>query len=178
MRKTDTHTLSQMLKVAVLVGWSLWTTMAVATNVFDALRELGVLHDGWTLASGNFDFMRETTAIHNLPDWLNTLVFAGVIAWEGASAALLWRASLRLWQGATDALPAASLAFLVSLPLWLAFMFADEVFIAYGVQATHLRILTRPISSAEGGRSGRAHPRAGRQTDGSWRRSPASRWRG
>jgi hypothetical protein len=37
-------------------------------------------------------------------------------------------------------MPTVYLAFIASLTLWLAFMIADEVFIGYTIEATHLRL--------------------------------------
>ncbi len=57
---------------------------------------------------------------------MQAILFAGVVVWEGLGAVLLWRP--------TDA------AFVVTLALWGAFVLAEEIFLAYVVEATHLRL--------------------------------------
>src|SRR5688572_22149261 len=45
------------LKRGLLLFWATWQTIVVATNVFEALRALGVLPAGWHFASGNWGFL-------------------------------------------------------------------------------------------------------------------------
>ena len=60
--------LLRLLKLAVLTGWALWFSVVLLTNVLDALRHLGLLPDGWRMASGNFDVIRSVTARYHIPD--------------------------------------------------------------------------------------------------------------
>ena len=133
------------LKRILVALWAVWLTFVLATNVFDALKALGRLDESWRFASGNYNFLVATTARYSTPAWLNGLLFAGVIAWEGAAAALFWvvwwlfrrpRDARKRWCYA---------AFASSLSLWLAFAIADEVFIAYAVEGTHLRLFTAQL---------------------------------
>jgi len=133
---------SRLLKRALLLFWAAWMTIVTATNLCDALKELGWLGPSWVFASGNFAFMASTTARYGTPGWVNAILFLGVILWEGLAAALFWAA----WWDSRQ--PAASRyvypAFVVGLMLWAAFLLADEVLIIYAVavsaQATHLRL--------------------------------------
>ena len=125
------------LKRTLLAFWAVWFTIILATNVVDALKALGVLGESWRFASGNYDFLTATTARYATPAWVNGLLFAGVIAWEGVSAALFWLVWWsRRWRYA---------AFTSSLSLWLAFAIADKVFIAYQVEGTHLRLFVAQL---------------------------------
>ncbi len=129
------------LKRALLALWAAWLTVVLTTNVLDGLKALGLLAVSWPFASGNYGFLSATTARYGTPAWLNAALFLGVIAWEGASAALFWLA----WWTARRPTDAAKrwryAAFTTALSLWLAFAIADEVFITYEVEAAHLRLL-------------------------------------
>jgi hypothetical protein len=133
------------LKRTLLAFWAVWLTIVLITNVFDALKALGLLGESWRFASGNYDFLVATTARYSTPAKLNGLLFAGVIVWEGASAALFW---LAWWSsgGARDKGKRwLHAAFASSLSLWLAFTIADELFISYQVEGTHLRLFTAQL---------------------------------
>ncbi len=132
------------LKRGLLFFWAAWLTIIFLTNLFDLLKQLGILDTGWAFASGNFGFMQATTALYATPDAIVTLLFIGVIVWEGLAAGLLWRAFVGFRAG-SGALARVNTAFAFSLALWAAFMLADELLMAYDVEATHMRILTSQI---------------------------------
>jgi hypothetical protein len=118
------------------------------TNALDALRALGVLGEDWRFASGNWAFLVKTTAIHATPVPLVAVLFAGVIAWEGLAAALMWRALSHLARPAgRRAAGAVHAAFGAGLALFAAFVIADEIFIAYQVEGVHLRVLVALLGS-------------------------------
>jgi hypothetical protein len=123
------------LKRALLAFWAVWFTVVLLTNVFDAGKALGVLGDGWTFASGNYRFLTETTARYGPPAWVNGVLFAGVIAWEGVATLLFWWACCNV-----RSRRAVYAAFTVGVLLWGAFLIADEVCITYPVAGTHLRL--------------------------------------
>ena len=136
-----------MLKRALLLFWAVWLTFVVAGNVCDALKELGFLGAEWQFASGNYEAIVKTTGRYPTPEWLNAVLFAGVIVWEAATAALFW---LAWWdagrEGAKESryMPAA---FLLSVGLWSAFVIADEICVAYPLVAVHFRILIASLAS-------------------------------
>jgi hypothetical protein len=134
-----------VLKRALLAFWAVWLTVVLATNVLDAGKALGALGPGWAFASGNYAFLAETTARYGTPRWLNGLLFGGVIAWQGTAVVLFWLACWRAREGIFRARRVRYAAFTVALLLWGAFLVADEVFIAYAVAATHLRLFTAQL---------------------------------
>jgi len=133
------------LKRGLLFFWAAWLTIVLLTNVFDLLKQSGVLGAGWRFASGNYGFMAATTAIYALPPALVTLLFIGVILWEALAAWLMWLAFLRARDGQSALLARVNTAFVVSLALWAAFMLADEILMAYDVEATHMRIFAAQL---------------------------------
>jgi hypothetical protein len=135
------------LKRGLLAFWAIWLSVVFASNTFDALKTLGALPVGWSFASGNWAFLVQTTAIHGTPGWLNAVLYLGVIVWEGIGAALFWRAFGDAARGIAVDPRAAHPAFSVSLALWAAFMVVDELFIAYVVEAAHMRIFIAQLAS-------------------------------
>jgi hypothetical protein len=126
------------LKRGLLLFWAVWASLVTLTNLLDALKALGVLPAGWAFASGNWPFLLETTAIYDTPLWLIAILFAGVIGWEFLTALAFWRAfGAAMATGGFAPRPALS-AFGIGLGLMAAFVVADEVFIAYEVESTHL----------------------------------------
>src|SRR5262245_41918048 len=135
------------LKRALLLFWSVWLTIVFATNVLDAGKAVGVLEEDWPLASGNYRFLVETTARYATPAWVNGLLFSGVICWEGTAALLFWLAWWRFQGRGKGGSRLLYAAFTAGLILWGAFLIADEVFIAYPVSATHLRLFTAQLAT-------------------------------
>jgi hypothetical protein len=72
---------------------------------------------------------------------VNAVLFAGVILWEGIAVVLFWWAGWT-FRGRDSGRKGVYLAFTTSLLLWGAFLVADEVFIAYPLAGTHLRLFT------------------------------------
>ena len=130
--------MTALLKRSLLLFWAVWLTVVFLTNAADAAKAAGLLGESCAFASGNYRFLTETTARYGTPGWANAALFAGVIVWEGLAAALFWRAGWTF--GSSSGRSARHAAFTVSLMLWAAFMIADEVFIAYAVEGTHLRL--------------------------------------
>ena len=136
------------VKRVVLVFWASWFTIVFLTNLFDALKALGIVGESWTFASGNWALMLKTTGIYHVPTPVVALLFAGVMAWEGLSAILMWTAVGALGRtpgrGSTKAVYRA---FAVALGLFATFVIADEIFIAYSLEGTHLRIFVTLLVS-------------------------------
>jgi hypothetical protein len=139
---TDRYVL--FLKRALLAFWAVWLTVVFVTNVLDAARALGLVEQSWAFVSGNYGFLIKTTARYGTPHWLNVVLFAGVICWEGTAALLFWLACWK-FRGRATGRRTVYAAFTAGLTLWGAFLVADEVFIAYAVAAAHLRLFTAQL---------------------------------
>jgi hypothetical protein len=126
------------LKQGLILFWALWMSVVVVNNLGDGLRVLGLVPPSFPIHSGNYHVMRDVMAKRRAPEWSTMLLFVGVIVWEIIAAYLLWRA---VFDVSAFALP----AFAASLALWAVFMIADEVFVAYEVETTHMRIFTAQL---------------------------------
>jgi hypothetical protein len=134
-----------LLKRGLLLFWAAYLSLVLATNLLDAAKALGLLGESFAFASGNYAFVRQTTARYGTPAWLDAVLFAGVLAWEGLAAALSWRACWA-FRGATGR-PSLYAASAAGLSLWAAFILADEVFVAYAIEATHWRLFTAQLAT-------------------------------
>ena len=131
----------------ILLFWAIWFTIVFTTNACDALKALGVLPKSWLFASGNVDFMLGVTGRYGTPVVLTGLLFAGVVLWEAVAAALTWRAFARAGTGGAPAREAAYAALGTGVALWAAFAVADELFIAYTVEGTHISLFVAQLAS-------------------------------
>jgi hypothetical protein len=134
------------LKRTLLALWSVWWTIVFATNLVDGAKLLGLLPEGYVFASGNYHLLKETTARYGPPAWLNRVLFLSVLAWEGLAASLFWRAWWQYRGGASERSAVIS-AFTAGLALWLAFLIADELCIAYKMEAPHIHLFIAQMAT-------------------------------
>lgn len=142
------------IQKGLVLLWAIWHTLVTATNLFDALKQLGILPDGWTLASYNFELVHQTVAPHGVPVAVSAILFAGVIVWELLASALLWRAYAAMLRGEPGTGPEVTQAFCVGLALWGAMLIATEVTVNYLTAPTHKGTLGLMILSLLVVRSG------------------------
>jgi hypothetical protein len=136
--------LPSFLKVGLLGFWSLWLTVVLATNIFDALKAWGLLPEGWRWFSGNYLIIRKAVP---LPAWAVGVLFGGVLLWEAAGVVLFWYALYHYTIAGPGALGEVSVAFGVTLGLWAAFMVCDEILRLYQYQGTHLLLFIGQLLS-------------------------------
>lgn len=125
---------SRTLKSGILLFWALYFSVVTLTNTLDALKGVGALPQGWTLASGNYALIVKVTSVHGTPVIIATVLFLGVIAWEALAAVFFWRAWTSRVRRVTH------IAFTLGLGLWGVFVMADEIFVTYTLSPTHLRL--------------------------------------
>lgn len=135
------------LKRALLGFWALWLTVVVTTNVLDGAKAMALLPKSWAFASGNYAFLIKTTARYEPPDWVNVLLFVGVVCWEAVAALLFWLACWSFSGRRHGSSVWMRAAFTVGLGLWAAFMIADEIVIGYPVEATHVRLFIAQLAT-------------------------------
>jgi hypothetical protein len=128
-----------VIKVLVQIAWSAWISVVVITNILNALRTAGFLPQ-WVSSSGNFQLILSATAVYHTPAAIDWVLFLGVIVWEAVFALLFWRSAVALWKKGSRNNPSVQMAYVFALPLWLVFLFFDEVFLNYPIEGTHLHI--------------------------------------
>ena len=125
------------LQSGLIFFWAVWLTIATTTNLFDALKQLGLLPAGFTFTSYNFTLVKGTLSAHGIPVSVAAILFAGVILWEMLACGLFWRAWMAIRRHADGRAPEVTQAFIVSLALWAAFLIATEVTVNYLTAETH-----------------------------------------
>ena len=132
------------LKRFLLLFWAVWMSVVFLSNLADAGKAAGIVGETWRFASGNLKFLKETFARYGTSDVVNSLMFAGVIIWEGLASVLFWRAAWA-FRGMKSGRKELYLAFTTSLLQWGAFLIADEICIAYTLEGSHLRLLSAQL---------------------------------
>jgi hypothetical protein len=130
--------LAALLRPGLPFFWGAWLAVVAASNVTNGLRVAGISPE-IAFASSNFELIETTTAIYALPRAGVWVLFAGVIAWEAAAAVLYLRAAVALFRRRARATLLLDAATAAGMGLFAAFMLADELCIAYPLQATHMR---------------------------------------
>jgi len=141
---------ARRLAVALLAAWGCWLAVVTCSNATNALAASGAIARP-AFASSNYELIESTTATYHPSHAAVWALFLAVIAWEACAAVLYLRAALWARRSAvpTDdelaararAVDAAALAALFGMGLFAAFMLADEICIAYSLQAGHMRAL-------------------------------------
>jgi hypothetical protein len=144
------------IQKGLLLFWAVWLSLVALTNLFDALRQLGALPDGWTLASYNYDLVVQTVVAHGVPVAVAAVLFAAVIVWQVAAAGLFWRAFGSMARGRPGTSHEVVQAFAVSLALWAAFLIMTEATVNYVTAGTHKTTLIAQLASLLVIRSGYA----------------------
>lgn len=142
------------IQSGLVLFWAIWLTLITATNFFDALKQLGVLPDGFTFASYNFALVQGTLAAHGIPVVIAAILFGIVILWELVASGLLWRAWMVMRKGASGTAPEVTRAFFVSLALWAAFLIVTEATVNYLTAETHKGTLIAQLATLLVVRSG------------------------
>jgi len=125
------------LDVGLLGFWALYFGIVALSNLADLLRSARLLPADWRWISGNLAFMASATGKFGVPAWVNPVLLAGVIAWQGLAAVLFWRAAR---DGGRASLGPP---FFVGVSLWAVFILLDELLLIFetGAEATHLRLM-------------------------------------
>jgi hypothetical protein len=130
----------RLLARGLLAFWGCWLLVVTASNVSNALAASGAVGRP-AFASSNFELVESTTALYHPPRAVVWLLFLGVIAWEAAAAVLYLRAAAVVGRPGPAPPEAIAAAVAAGMGVFAAFMLADELCIAYALQATHMRAL-------------------------------------
>jgi len=128
----------------LLLFWASWFSLVLASNLTDALQQLGVLSSQWRFVSGNFAMIRQSIAIYGLSPAMAALLFAGVLGVQLSATVLFWRAFAARDTITRPDAPEIPRAFAAGLAMFAGFLLADEAFVVYerfaGAATTHLLV--------------------------------------
>lgn len=135
------------IRTGLVLFWSIWLTLVASSNTTDVLKRIGLLPEGWSFVSYNFDLIVQTVTPHSVPVWGAAILFGGVIVWEWLAAILFWRAFTALRRTEAGLPPEVAQAFTVSLALFAAFLIATEATVNYLTAPTHMSVLIAQLTS-------------------------------
>ena len=115
------------------------------TNAADGLKQLHLLPASWAFASGNYVLMVKVTSVYQTPAWIVFSLFGGVIFWEALGMWSYGRAACCVHSSGNR--PIVQRAFAINLALWVTFIIADEVFLAYSMENIHRSIFEAQLLS-------------------------------
>jgi hypothetical protein len=136
-----------MLKLALLFFWAAWFCVVFLTNLFSGAKAAGLLGDTWKFASGNYAAVAKAVSLYGAPAWVPAFLFAGVVAWQLAAAALYAWAFYVSFAAGWIAPTAMNTAFAAGIGLWAAFMIADEITIKYAYEQSHELLFIAQLAS-------------------------------
>jgi hypothetical protein len=128
------------LKRGVLLYWSLWFSMVLATSVVHGLKTLGILGEGWDFSFGEYKLISSWIWVYGAPAGVHGALLAGVVASEAVVTVLFWRAFSKFHGLKNSDRRSLAAAFLLALALFAAFTGADQTSSTYLYEGTHLRI--------------------------------------
>ena len=129
------------LKLGLIAFWGIWFTIVLLTNVFAALRALRAVPQKWKFASQNFELVVQATSRYQSPRWLAGILFCGVVLWQLITVVMFGSAfASALTAGSLDWIW-VNAAFSVGIALFAAFMIADEIFMQYNNERSHVLLL-------------------------------------
>lgn len=134
-----------LLKLALLAFWSAWFAIVTLTNLFGALKAVGLLAPSWKFASKNYEQVQKAVSLYAVPAWVPRALFAIVVAWQLLAAGLFAIAVLASANGVLD-MGWVNAAFAVGILLWAAFMLADEITIKYSFEQPHELLFTAQLA--------------------------------
>jgi hypothetical protein len=112
-----------------VVGWALYISVVTLSNLSCLLQSFGWFD--WAFNSGNLDYIHTATEIYFDSKPIDQFLLAGVIAWEGTAAVLLWRGALLLARRRPEGIVASRGALILLGFLWFMFAVFTEVFVAF-----------------------------------------------
>jgi hypothetical protein len=135
------------IQIALLAFWALWFTLVWVMNIFDVLKVFDVLPQEWQAASGNYKIIAKHTGVYHAPEWLNQVLYAGVLIWQAIIVAGLWAAFLGSVAGNTLLYERIHFAYGSALFLFGVFLLADEILKIYDTAQQHMIIFIALLAS-------------------------------
>ena len=129
------------IKVSLLAFWTLWFSIVFLTNAFSALKAAGRVGPGWKFASKNYESVAKAVSLYEAAPWVARILFAGVLAWQLATAYLFAAALVACTSAGAIDPESVNLAFGSAMGFFGALMLADEITIKYAYEQAHELLL-------------------------------------
>jgi hypothetical protein len=133
-----------LLGRVLVLFWAGYFSIIALTNLVDLLDSVGAIR--WTfLNSGNFEYLHSVVKIYGVGSSATTALLVGAVVIEAATAAMFWRA---LVAPRTVRARSTLLALTCAAAVWITFIFATELFVAYPSESVFRQLLLLTVTTA------------------------------
>jgi hypothetical protein len=127
-----------LFKYIIVLFWCLWWLIAFWTDLIGAATHLKFLHASWA-PDNNYPFLVQSLQMYNVPNWVPTFFYIGIIILSGICFVLFLRASYYKYnKNKVDWLGRVNVAFIVSTIYWLLFFLADQIVMKFDLEENHM----------------------------------------
>lgn len=126
-----------LFKKLLIIGWMLWWAIAFLTDFLGGLKQLGLVHYDWVY-NGNYPFLVECLTMYHVPSWIPIFLYSGIIFWLFLSTIAFIYACAGLRKDPVTWKKRASVAFMISILLWVAFFLGDQIVMKFDLEENHM----------------------------------------
>ncbi len=76
-----------LFKYTIVLFWCIWWLIAFWTDIIGAAAHLKILRASWA-PDTNYPFLTQSLQMYNVPAWVPTFFYIGIIILSGASATI------------------------------------------------------------------------------------------
>src|SRR5690349_11988333 len=116
-----------ILKLGLLLFWSLWFSIVLMTNLCEGFKVLRWIPWTWKFASHNFQPVVRALTEYTAPSWVSSALFAAILFWQVITVLLFGWATISSLLHQSLYWEFVDAAFSAGLGLWAVFMLADEI---------------------------------------------------
>lgn len=124
-------------KKIIILFWTFWWVIAFWTDIVGTLTHMGYLHATWA-PDTNYPFLVSSLKMYDTPEWLNIILFIGILIWSLVAALVFCYASVSLNKSRAIWMHRAQIAFIVTISYWLAFFLADQMVMKFDLEENHM----------------------------------------
>jgi hypothetical protein len=138
------------LKRGLLLFWTLYFLLVLASNLTDAAQAAGWLSPAFKFVSGNYELVRKVSGIYSTPGWIVVVLFAGVLAVESCCVFGFFRALRNFTSSPDQNWGVIYWAFGAAFLHLSGLNVADELFIDYHtlcIQGAHVSMFSAQLLS-------------------------------
>lgn len=124
-------------KKIIILFWTFWWLIALWTDVIGGLSHLHLIEASFA-PDTNYPFLVSSLAMYHPPQWLPALFYIGIVCWSALSFASFAYATAALRQNESLWHQRATIAFIISLTYWFAFLLADQMIMNFDLEENHM----------------------------------------
>ncbi len=127
-----------LFKYTIVLFWCIWWLIAFWTDIIGAAAHLKILRASWA-PDTNYPFLTQSLQMYNVPAWVPTFFYIGIIILSGICFVLFLRACCYKYnQNQAIWLERVNIAFIISTIYWLLFFLADQAVMKFDLEENHM----------------------------------------